>query len=84
LIGAPDDPAEGGIDNLLPGSPLLTDIGSVTAMSVPSAVLRCLRQIGQAANPTIETSFGSPPAIGFNSAFTFDFDPSNGIDSDKR
>ena len=55
----------------------------MTAMAVPSAVLRCLRQIGQAANPTIETSFGSPPAIGFNSAFTFDFDPSNGIDSDK-
>ncbi len=83
MIGQADDASEGAIDNALPASPILTDLGGATAMAVPSATLRCLRQIGQAANPPGEPAFGSPPSIGFNSGFTFDFDPSNGIDSDK-
>jgi hypothetical protein len=29
------------------------------------------------------TQLGNPPAIGFNSAFSFDFDPGDGIDADK-
>jgi hypothetical protein len=40
--------------------------------------------IGPVADPASETaSLGPPPSIGFNSAFQFDFDPSDGIDPGK-
>jgi hypothetical protein len=70
--------------NALPVSPLPTDLGSAAGASVPSALLRALGSIPAVADPAGEqTAFGNPPSIGFNSNFSFDFDPSNGIDSDK-
>ena len=49
-----------------------------------SANLRALGLINPVANPSGEqANFGDPPSIGFNSEFDFDFDPSNGVDSNK-
>ena len=64
---------------LLPASSVPTDIGPSTFMLAPSANFRALGLINPVANPDTEGNFGDPPAIGFNSAFTFDFTPDNGI-----
>ncbi|MEW6207995.1 MAG: NF038122 family metalloprotease, partial [Acidobacteriota bacterium] len=75
---------EAALYNALPASPLPTDIGGVAGVTVPSAVLRALGAINPVANPASEQAqFGPPPSIGFNSNFAFDFNPDNGIDSDK-
>jgi uncharacterized protein (TIGR03437 family) len=52
-------------------------------MSAPSALFRALGFINPVADPSSEPQFQDPPSIGFNSAFDFDFDPSDGIDSNK-
>jgi hypothetical protein len=75
--------AETELVNALPVSQVPTDLGATGGFSSPSAVLRALGLIDAVANPSAEPQFGNPPSIGFNSAFTFDFDASNGIDSDK-
>ena len=70
--------------NQLPASSVPTDLGATSHVQAPSAVWRALGFISPVADPTSEESdLGSPPAIGFNSAFPFDFDPSNGIDANK-
>ena len=46
-------------------------------------MFRALGTLSAVADPPNEAALGLPPRIGFNSAFAFDFDPSNGIDSDK-
>lgn len=71
------------IFSLLPALSLPTEIGNTTSVFVSSAILRALGFIAPVADTTTETSYGSPPSIGFNSSFPFDFDPSNGIDYDK-
>lgn len=71
------------IFSILPGI-LPTDLGPTSNIAGPSAVLRALGQIAPVADPTGELStLGPPPSIGFNSDFTFDFDPTDGIDNDK-
>ncbi len=68
------------IYNQLPLSRVPTDIGNTTSVTAPSALWRALGFIGSTANPTTEENdLGSPPAIGFNSDFDYDFDPANGI-----
>jgi uncharacterized protein (TIGR03437 family) len=70
--------------NTLPVGNLPTDLGPTGNISSSSSVLRALGQINPVADPAGELAgFGPPPSIGFNSAFTFDFDPSDGIDPDK-
>jgi len=70
--------------NALPVGAVQTDLGSTAALLAPSPLYRALGIIGPVADPASETStLGSPPAIGFNSAFQFDFDPDNGIDAGK-
>ncbi len=64
---------------LLPASSIPTDLGSSTFMVAPSPNFRALGLIDPIADPDSETNFGDPPAIGFNSDFTFDFNPANGI-----
>ena len=72
------------IYNQLPISSVPTDLGSTSHVQAPSAVWRALGFISPVADPTSEESeLGSPPAIGFNSEFPFDFDPSDGIDPNK-
>jgi hypothetical protein len=69
--------------NTLPSNQVPTDIGSTAGISAPSALFRALGVIAPVADPPNETQFGNPPSIGFNSNFTFDFDPSDGIDPGK-
>ena len=69
--------------NALPSGTVPTDIGPTAGIVAPTAVFRALGSLSAVADPPNEPSLGLPPRIGFNSAFAFDFDPSNGIDSDK-
>jgi hypothetical protein len=59
-----------------------TDLGETSSILAPSSVFRTLRMIQP--DPTLDPpNFGPTPAIGFNSAMSFDFDPSDGIDEGK-
>ena len=59
-----------------------TDLGETRSVLAPSAVFRTLGLVNP--DPTTDPPFYGPsPAIGFNSAVDFDFDPSDGIDSGK-
>ncbi len=69
--------------NALPTGTVGTDIGATAGIVAPTALFRALGSLSAVADPPNEASLGLPPRIGFNSAFTFDFDPSNGIDGDK-
>lgn len=74
LIARADTAAEQSIYNALPTGSIPTDIGSTTNALAPSILLRAIGAIeATAANDD------SAPSIGFNSAFAYDFDPSNGI-----
>jgi hypothetical protein len=66
--------------NQLPQATVPTDIGSTSYVFAPSALWRALGFLNAVADPTGEKSdLGDPPAVGFNSAFNYDFDPSNSI-----
>jgi hypothetical protein len=70
--------------NSLPVGFVPTDIGDTSTIIAPSALFRVVSLIESVANPEAEPPYwGSPPAIGFNSNFSFDFDPRDGIDADK-
>jgi uncharacterized protein (TIGR03437 family) len=71
--------------NALPLLSLPTDLGNTTNNSATSANLRALGVLPAVPNLPQEQAqgLGMPPAIGFNSTFAYDFDPSNGIDADK-
>jgi hypothetical protein len=59
-----------------------TDLGETWDILAPSAVYRTLGMINQ--DPNYDApAYGPPPAIGFNSSVSFDFDPSDGIDAGK-
>ncbi|HET9528976.1 MAG TPA: NF038122 family metalloprotease, partial [Blastocatellia bacterium] len=83
LVNSASSPAETALYNTLPATNIPTDLGATTGMGLPSANLRALGLINAMADPDNEPGFGAPPSIGFNSAFDFDFDPSDGIDADK-
>jgi hypothetical protein len=57
----------------LPATALPTDLGLTTSIVVPSAVFRVLDLLPPASQSD------SAPAIGFNSAFDWDFDPYDGV-----
>ena len=66
--------------DLLPQGSVPTNLGSTTYILAPSATWRALGLISPVADPDGEKQdLGSPPAIGFNSKWDFDFDPSDGI-----
>ena len=68
----------------LPQSSVRTDIGTTSGLLAPSALFRAVGLLDPVADPASETAdFGPPPSIGFNSSFVFDFDPNDGIDSNK-
>lgn len=84
LIEQASSPRESELYNGLPESSVRTDIGTTPGMLAPSALFRAVGLLSPVADPATETAnFGPPPSIGFNSSFLFDFDPSNGIDSNK-
>ena len=65
---------ETAVYNALPASSLPTDLGPTTGIASPSMILRAIGLLDP--NPPTDES---APSIGFNSAFPYDFDPSNGI-----
>src|SRR5262249_47444688 len=84
LVSRASGAPESALLNALPTGTVPTDLGSTTQIDAPSAAFRALSLIGAVANPDSEQQqFGPPPSIGFNSAFNFDFDPSDGIGSNK-
>jgi trimeric autotransporter adhesin len=84
LIPGAANAAEAALYNALPPGELPTDLGGTTGVTAPSILLRALGAIAPVADPDGEKeNYGDPPSIGFNSAFPFDFDPSNGIAPDK-
>jgi len=60
--------------NALPTANIPTDLGVTTGLASPSMLLRAIGALD--ANPPESES---APSIGFNSAFPYDFDPSNGV-----
>lgn len=84
LISGPYRPDKISLYNSLPPETVPVDGGASMGLVASSATLRALDLINPVADPDGESSdFGSPPAIGLNSEFKFDFDLNNGIDGDK-
>jgi hypothetical protein len=83
LIAGASSDQERTLYNALPGANFPTDLGTAESVTAPSALWRAIGELPAVANPTAETEYGPLPAIGFNSAFTYDFDPSNGIETGK-
>ena len=79
LVTRASSPSEAALFATLPVSNVPTDIGTTTGFVTPAALLRALGILNPVADPATETQFGSPPSIGFNSNFQYDFDPSDGI-----
>lgn len=78
LLAGASSTAETALYNALPTGQLPTDQGNLTDVFSASPVFRALGLLSANANPDTE-QLGDPPRIGFNSAVSFDFDPSNGI-----
>ncbi|HEX4949731.1 MAG TPA: NF038122 family metalloprotease, partial [Blastocatellia bacterium] len=77
LVASAASAAETTLYGALPtGSAVTTDIGAVSTTHVVSPLMRAFGLLPADADPNATTG---APSIGFNSAFTFDFDPSNGI-----
>ena len=83
LIAGTSDPQKFALYSALRNPSITTDGGDTTAMVATSATLRMMGEIPSIANPLLETNLGNPPSIGFNSAFNFDFDPTDGIAAGK-
>jgi hypothetical protein len=80
LVGTSISDARLALYNQLPVATVPTDLGSTNYVIAPSALWRSLGFISPVADPSTEQNeLGDPPAVGFNSAFTYDFDPSDGI-----
>jgi hypothetical protein len=82
LIEVTSDPDKAALYNSLPVSMVKTDIGSASMITSSTATLRALQLLQPIADPGGE-NMGLAPRIAFNSKFPFDFEPENGIDSDK-
>lgn len=84
LISRAADARQTEVFSALPTTFINTDLGVTANTSASSPVLRALGALSATANPDAEAAqIGSPPAIGFNSAFTYDFDPTDGVDPGK-
>jgi hypothetical protein len=83
LLAGAATPEERALYNSLPPSGVPTDLGDTIGVFGPSALFRAIGMLNPVADPEQETELGRLPSIGFNSAEPFDFDPSDGIDSDK-
>lgn len=75
---AADDAIEASLYASLPLGTMPTSIGDTTRTEAPSILVRVLGGL-----PPEADEADPRPSIGFNSAYTFDMDPSNGIDPDK-
>jgi hypothetical protein len=78
LIAHADDHAEAAVLAALPEEEIPTDLGPTTRYQAPSALLRVLGLLPAVASPA-----DPAPAIGFNSAYAYDFDPSDGVGANR-
>ncbi len=76
LVASAASAAETTLYNALPNGTVNTDIGAVGTTYVVSPLMRAFGLLPADADPA---SNSGVPSIGFNSNFTFDFDPSDGI-----
>ncbi len=83
LINRAENSEETSIYNALPTGSLPTDLGNVTTVVIQSPLLRALGFLGPDARNDGGSVPGDPPSIAFNSAFPFDFDPSDGINGNR-
>ncbi|HEU4433613.1 MAG TPA: NF038122 family metalloprotease, partial [Pyrinomonadaceae bacterium] len=74
LLAGASNAAEQVVYNALPATAVPTDLGPATSVSVSLSIARAIGFL-----PATATPDDSPPRIGFNSNFSFDFDRSNGI-----
>jgi hypothetical protein len=74
LVAAADNAAEQSIYNALPTTQLPTDLGPTTRVAAPSMLFRAIGGL-----PSAAASADDAPTIGFNSAFPYDFNPTDGI-----
>lgn len=80
LIAGSSNEQESATYNALPVDTVPTDLGNTATMKAPSANARAIGLLDPVADPDgREKSLGKPPAIGFNSKYGFDYDPSDGI-----
>jgi hypothetical protein len=80
LIETASSESERNFYNTLPATELPTDKGATKDVVGAAAIFRAMGVIDANADPDAEEEdLGDPPSIGFNSAFTFDFDSSNGV-----
>ncbi|MCI0389371.1 MAG: NF038122 family metalloprotease [Acidobacteria bacterium] len=80
LIRSAGSPQEAALYNALPPAQLPTDLGAATAMVYHIPAMRALGFFPPVPDPDGEReTLGLPPAIVFNSAESYDFDPSDGI-----
>jgi hypothetical protein len=76
LLAGASSAAETTLYNALPTSAMSTDLGGVGTTHVAAPLMRAFGLLAADADPN---GTSGVPSIGFNSAFTYDFDPSNGI-----
>lgn len=84
LIAGASSPEEKAIYEALSVESAPTELGDTVNVFGPATLFRALGILSAIADPEAEKqSLPPPPSIGFNSAASFDFDPSDGIDGDK-
>lgn len=86
LLTKSNSQAETDLLNLMPPTTgIPTTEGNATLIYLSEVPRRGLEIINAVApNPSGNPGDGVVPSIGFNSAFAYDFDPSNGVDSNKQ
>lgn len=78
LLGSSASGDDATVYGALRSGSIPTDLGDISAMAVPSILLRAVGALPASADPSLEV-----PSIGFNSGFSFDFNPDNGISPGK-
>ena len=80
LVNSQSSQLETQLYGLLPTTNIPTDKGNISNILATTPNLRALGILPATADPVGEADdLGDPPAIGFNSNFLFDLDPSDGI-----
>jgi hypothetical protein len=78
LAAHADNAAEAALYAALPADSIPTDLGSTTRYNSPAPLLRALGALPATASPS-----ESAPALGFNSSYAYDLDPSDGITANR-
>lgn len=80
LVANASTAAEQTLFATLPTETIPTDQGATAGIFGASAPLRAIGLLSAVADPAAEqATLGDPPSIGFNSNFTFDFNPDDGV-----